>query len=100
MHKFQTIYAITEFECGQLKPIKLKLLANSKILKIEYDRTDYKNICHLSILVQINIDQIKDQSEYTLGIFTDQEKVSNSYFYINSFKDKTNSEYHVCLLKE
>lgn len=36
MFKFQTIKAVTSFENGRLKPIKLSTLTNSKIVKVKF----------------------------------------------------------------
>lgn len=102
MREFKTLFVTTnKLKDETLESIVIKLPNDSKILKIEIEneKANLANIYFLNILVHTNI-YVEKEIEYTLGIFKDGNAVNNSWLYINSFKDHSSNEYHVCLLKE
>jgi hypothetical protein len=96
MYKFQTIRAVTSFENGRLKPIKLSTLINSKIVKIKFAGNEGR-LYFLNILTQKDLSNL-DRKNSVLEIVKDGEEIADS-IYLNSFS-YDNIEYHICLLKE
>jgi len=96
MFKFQTIQAVTSFEHGRLKPIKLSTLINSKIVKIKFAGCEGR-LYFLNILTQKDLSNL-DRKNSVLEIVRDGDEIADS-IYLDSFM-YDDIEYHVCLLKE
>lgn len=96
MYKFQIIQAVTSFENGRLKPIKLSTLINSKIVKIKFAGCEGR-LYFLNILTQKDLSNL-DRKNSVLEIVRDGEEIADS-IYLDSFIIEE-IEYHICLLKE
>lgn len=96
MFKFQTIQAVTSFENGRLKPIKLNTLINSKIVKIRFAGCEGK-LYFIDILIQTDLSNLNRKNS-VLEIVQDGDEIADS-LYLDSFT-YSDIEYHVCSLKE
>lgn len=96
MFKFQIIKAVTSFENGRLKPIKLSTLINSKIVKVKFAGCEGR-LYFIDILTQKELSNL-DRKNCVLEIVRDGEEIADS-IYLDSFM-YSDIEYHVCLLKE
>ena len=96
MFKFQTIQAVTSFENGRLKPIKLNTLINSKIVKIKFTGCEGR-LYFIDILTQKDLSSL-DRKNCVLEIVRDGDEIVDS-IYLDTFT-YSDIEYHVCLLKE
>ena len=93
MYIITTIPCYLSFVGDKANSISLKLPIGSEILKIKRT-TSYK----LDVIVKLNY-SVKQEIEYVLTFFKDDEEIPDSNKYINSFKTMYKDIFHACLIE-
>lgn len=98
MYNFKEILLSLKYYCGTYDPIKLELPDDINVIRVLYNYTNYLGELQLSLLYTTRGSKVN--TNYNLGIFKNEQDISDTFIYINSFTNDNDFEYHVCYRKE